>query len=273
MVDLDFKYNELIEKLKSVIPFQPELGIILGSGLGDFAESVSTELSIPTSSLPGYPSSTVQGHKGYIHFSTYKGKKLILFQGRIHPYEGYPLSECILPAYIAVAFKIKNLIVTNAAGGMNSLFRPGDLMLISSFNLIAMKKELSQLLGTGTIEQKNRMLNFPSVSLNSTIEKAATEEMIKLRHGVYCYAKGPSYETPSEIKMMRSMGSDAAGMSTVHEALFAAISGIEVSAISCITNFAAGISGEKLSHKEVMETADRARLTFERLLKKAIELI
>lgn len=272
MIDLDFKYKVLISDIKSKSPFQPDIGIILGSGLGDFAGSVSTRISIPTASLTGYPESTVQGHMGFIHFSTYKEKKLVLFQGRIHPYEGYSLSQCILPAFISHSLKVKYLIITNAAGGINPDFSPGDLMLISSLNSVFLKKELSILFGTGTLDQKNNIINFPSKRLNKIIEDSALEEKIAIKKGVYFYTKGPSYETPAEIKMIAKFA-DAVGMSTVHEALFAASNNIETSCISCITNYAAGITSDKLSHKEVMETADRVRLKFERLIKKTIESV
>lgn len=270
MVNLKLKYERLISKLHELKPFDAEFALVLGSGLGDFANSVNTIKSIETSSLPDYPTSTVEGHKGYIHFAEYEGKKLLLFQGRIHLYEGYKLSECIIPPYIASELGVKKMILTNAAGGINSHLTPGDLMLITDMNGISIKKELTDLFGISNNTQKNNLLNFPSESLNEKIRNASLDEKIFMKEGSYWFSKGPSYETPAEIQMMKKFDTDAVGMSTVHEALFAASKGTDVSAISCITNYAAGISSEKLSHNDVMQTAEIVKEKFERLIKRVI---
>lgn len=273
MRNLNNKYQSLIKTLKEQAPFTPDLALILGSGLGEFANSVDTIKTISTTSLHGYPPSTVAGHEGKIHFSQYAGKNLILFQGRIHFYEGYRINECILPVYIAHKLNCAKVILTNAAGGINPNFVPGDLMLNISFNSINIKKELSQLIGTIPVESKERTLSFPSPRLNAIIKKAALEENIYLREGVYWYSKGPSYETPAEIKMISRFSGDAVGMSTVHEAVFASHLGMEVASISCITNYAAGISQVKLSHSDVTETANKVKHTFENLIKKVVTLV
>jgi len=273
MIDLNFKYKDLINFFEKDIPFEPELAIILGSGLGDFAESVNTKKAFLTSSLPGYPISTIEGHSGKIHLSEYAGKKLLLFQGRIHIYEGYKIYECILPIFLAYKAGCKKILLTNAAGSVNLNLHPADLMLAISFNGINIKKELTQLIGLANIEEKNWFLDLPSKSLNKIIKNAALEEKIELKEGIYWYTKGPSYETPAEIKMTRIFGGDAAGMSTVHEAVFSTSLGIETSAISCITNYGAGISNEKLSHSDVTETAKLVKEKFERLVKKIITLV
>lgn len=273
MINMNAKYSEIFEAIKKEIPFEPEICIVLGSGLGDFAEKVETVKSIPTASLPNYPRSTVQGHQGYLHFSKYQNKKILIVQGRIHFYEGYSLSQCLLPVHIASKLNCKKIILTNAAGGVNINFRPGDLMLATSLNGSNIKKELTELMGLASMSQKNSFIDFPSKELNDIIVSAALEEKIALRQGVYWFTKGPSYETPAEINMVSKMGGDAVGMSTVHEAIYAASVGIKASAISCITNFAAGLSDQKLSHKEVMETADLVKKDFERLVKKSIELL
>jgi purine-nucleoside phosphorylase len=273
MVNLNAKYREIVENIKNEIPFEPETCIILGSGLGDFAKKIETVKSFSTSTLPGYPRSTVEGHQGYLHFSQYSGKKLLIVQGRIHFYEGYRLSECILPVHLAAKLNCKSIILTNAAGGINTNFKPGDLMLISSFNGLSIKKELTEVLGLTTIDKRNGFLDFPSSGLNEKIKLAAQKEKIALREGVYWFTKGPSYETKAEIKMMKKFGGDAVGMSTFHEAVYASYLGMKVGAISCITNFAAGLSSTKLSHSEVMETAEHVKLDFERLVKRIIELI
>lgn len=273
MVDLNAKYREIVETIKNDLPFEPEICIVLGSGLGDFAEKIETVKSFSTSSLPGYPKSTVEGHQGYLHFSNYVGKKLLIVQGRIHFYEGYKLSECVIPVHLAAKLNCKSIILTNAAGGINTNFKPGDLMLISSFNGISIKKELTEVLGLTTIDKRNSFLNFPSSELNETIKLAAQKEKIPLREGVYWFTKGPSYETKAEIKMMQKFGGDAVGMSTFHEAVYSSYLGMKAGAISCITNFAAGLSSSKLSHSEVMETAEHVKVDFERLIKRIIELI
>jgi len=270
MLDLDFKYRELTAFLKHQAPFTPEISIILGSGLGDFVNSVSIIKTFPTSRLPAYPPSTVTGHEGKIHFAECDNKKLLLFQGRIHFYEGYRLSECILPAYISDLLKVNYLIATNAAGGVNPDFIPGDLMLTSSFIGMNLKREITELIGISGIKERQNFLDFPSVYLNGIIMLAAQKESISLKEGVYWYNKGPVYETPAEIRMARKFGGDAVGMSTVPEVYFAALKGIKTASISCITNYAAGISGQKLTHSEVTETANRVKLKFEKLIKRIL---
>jgi purine-nucleoside phosphorylase len=270
MLDIDFKYKDLVSYLKELKPFNPGIAIILGSGLGDFAKSVDITKTVSTTELPSYPPSTIPGHEGKIHFAEYAGKKLLLFQGRIHFYEGYHLSECILPAYIADMMGVKYLIATNAAGGVNPDFTPGDLMLVKSYIGFNLKKELTELLGISGPGEKNNFLNFPSPALNAIIRKAAEKDNILLKDGVYWYNKGPVYETPAEINMTGKFGGDAVGMSTVPETYYAAVRGIRTSSISCITNYAAGISGQKLSHFEVTETANRVKEKFERLIKRTL---
>jgi purine-nucleoside phosphorylase len=273
IVNLNEKYKAITESIRSRIPFEPQICIVLGSGLGDFAEKVETVLSISTSEISGYPKSTVQGHQGFLHFSKYKNKNLLVVQGRIHFYEGYRLSECVIPIHLAAKLNCKTVLLTNAAGGVNPDFKPGNLMLATSFNGFNIKKELTQLLGLASLEQKNSFLDFHSSVLNSKIKEAAQIERIELKEGVYWFTKGPSYETPAEIRMMSKFGGDAVGMSTVHEAFYASYLSLNAASISCITNYAAGLSDQKLSHAEVMETAELVKKDFERLVKKIIEII
>ncbi len=272
MMNLNFKYKELSGSLKDIFQFKPDVAIILGSGLGDFINNVDLVKTVSTSSLPGYPPSTILGHEGKIHQAEYRGKNLLLFQGRIHFYEGYHISECILPVYIAHKLAARKVLLTNAAGGVNRNFTPGDLMLATSFNGMFIKKELSHLLGVSSFEGKSNFYDFPSASFNSIIRNAAAEENIGLKEGVYWYTKGPTYETPAEINMISGFGGDAVGMSTVHEAIYSGYLGIETASISCITNFAAGITDKKLNHLEVTETANLVKDKFEKLVKKVIEL-
>ncbi|MFZ1280586.1 MAG: purine-nucleoside phosphorylase [Ignavibacteriaceae bacterium] len=271
MVDLNFKYKTLIDFLKSESPFIPELSIILGSGLGDFADQLKIRKSISTSDIPDYPVSTVVGHKGKIHFAEYENKKVILFQGRVHFYEGYNINECIIPIFISYKLGVKNLLLTNAAGGINKYFVPGDLMLTTSFNGILIKIELTDLIGLTNQTAKSNFIYMPDSELNSIIKKSALDEKINIKEGVYWYTKGPTYETPAEIRFFAKYGADAVGMSTVHEAVYSSYLGMKTAAISCITNFAAGISTQKLSHSEVTETADRVKDTFARLVKRIIK--
>lgn len=270
MIDLHFKYEAAVKTLIRECPFEPDLALVLGSGLGNFADSIETINVIPNESLAGYPSSSVPGHSSRIYFSKYMGKNVLLFKGRIHFYEGNKLSECILPVFFSDKLGIKNIILTNAAGGVNQSFTPGDLMVAESFNAIFLKKELTALLGLGGINAKNNFNNFPSRELNDIIISAAQLQGIKLHKGTYWYTKGPSYETPAEINLIKKYGGDAVGMSTVHEAVYAAWLGMRVSAISCITNYAAGISNNKLSHSEVTTTARLAEEKFGDLIREII---
>ncbi len=261
------KYAATIAEFKKRAPFSVDMALILGSGLGEFADSLEPVLTIPVSELPQYPPSTVAGHQGKIHFVDYKGLKLLLFQGRIHYYEGYTLDQCLLPAELSALSGAREIIITNAAGGINSLFSPGDLMLTSGFNSMFLKKELSIILGAGNIDQRNALVQLTEIPLYSRIKDTAQTSGIALKEGVYFFSKGPSYETPAEIRFMREFGADAVGMSSVHEAVYAIARGMKPALISCITNFAAGISPNKLYHEEVTETANLVRTKFETLLK------
>jgi purine-nucleoside phosphorylase len=270
MIDLSFKYKQPITHLKKESPFTPDVAIILGSGLGVFVDSVKKVKSLSTSGIPGYPKATVRGHDGLIHFSKVESKKLIIFQGRLHFYEGYPLSDCLLPVFLTHRLGCSQIIFTNAAGGVNRNFVPGDLMLIESFNAINLKKEITDVIGISSIEKRNNFLNCPSIRMNDTFRNCSKEDNISLKSGTYWYSKGPSYETPAEVEMIGRFGGDAVGMSTVHEAVFASSLGMEVGAISCITNMASGISRQKLSHTEVTETANKVAENFSLLLKNSI---
>ena len=272
-IDLDFKYKELIEKIKEEAPFEVELGLVLGSGLGEFADRIETVKSIPINSLPGYPESTVEGHKGYIHFAKHRGKNLVIFQGRLHYYEGYSISECVLPPFIAKKLGCKTLILTNAAGGINPNLRVADLMVVNSFFTMHIQKALTDLVGIASVEQKNAFLDVPAHVLGHKFIQAGLDEGIHMKEGTYWFQTGPSYETPSEINMLVKIGADAVGMSTVHEAVYAGISGMKVGIISCITNAAAGKGHEKLSHKDVMDTAELVKSKFECLMKRIVEII
>jgi purine-nucleoside phosphorylase len=270
MIDLNFKYKNAIEYLKKEAPFTPEIAIVLGSGLGNFADSTDKVKTIPTSEIPGYPTGSVVGHKGLIHFSKIGNKKILIFQGRVHFYEGSDLSDCVLPVLLSRKIGCSKILFTNAAGGVNKNFVPGDLMLVESFNSINIKKELTELIGISSEGTKNKFLDCPSPKMNNTIKETASKNKILLHSGTYWYSKGPTYETPAEIRMIARFGGSAAGMSTVHEAIFASSLGMEIAIISCITNMASGISENRLTHNEVTQTAKEASDKFTFLLKKAV---
>ena len=272
MIDLNFKYQFAIDYLKKESPFLPDIAIVLGSGLGNFADQTKKIKTISTSDIPNYPTASVEGHKGLIHFSKIQDKKLLIFQGRNHFYEGYALSDCVLPVLLAKKAGCSKIIFTNAAGGVNKQFHPGDLMLVESFNSFNIKKEMTRVIGISSVDEKNNFLNCPSSKMNEIFKQAAKENGIELQSGVYWYTKGPGYETPAEIKMIDRFGGDAAGMSTVHEAVFASSLNLEVAIISCITNMGSGISQKKLSHAEVTETAKHSSEKFALLLKTTISL-
>lgn len=272
-INLNFKYDSLIRFFENENLPKPDLAIILGSGLGDFANRLESNKVYRTTELPNYPPSTIVGHEGKIHFAKKYDKNVLLFQGRIHFYEGYKISECVLPVFIANKLGCKKIILTNAAGGINPQFVPGDLMLANSLNGIFIKKELTQLIGISSLESKNYLLSLEENSLTNLIKNSANHNEIELKQGIYFYAKGPSYETPAEIQFFKKIGADAVGMSTVHEAIFATYLGMETAVISCITNLAAGISDKKLSHSEVTETAELVKEKFSDLLENVIKSI
>ncbi|AFH48548.1 Purine nucleoside phosphorylase [Ignavibacterium album JCM 16511] len=272
-INLNLKYESLIKFFSAENLPSPDIAIVLGSGLGDFANRFELKKTYRTSELSNYPASTIVGHEGKIHFVESNKKNLLLFQGRIHFYEGYKISECILPVFITNKLGCKKLILTNAAGGINPQFVPGDLMLATSLNGIFIKKELTQLIGLSSVEAKNYLLTLENNSLIDKIKSAANQIGLELKQGTYIYTKGPSYETPAEIQFFKKFGADAVGMSTVHEAIFSTYHGMETAVISCITNLAAGISDKKLSHAEVTETAEMVKEKFSLLLESVIESI
>ncbi len=243
-----------------------EVGIILGSGLGDYAEALEGAKVLPYSDVPGFPVSTVPGHAGQWCCGTLHNKRVAMMRGRFHYYEGYSLQDVTLPVRVMKQLGVKTLIVTNAAGGVNTGFDPGDLMLINDvINMTA----ANPLFGPNLDAFGPR---FPDMSkaLDPDLRKlalsCAQQQGITLRQGVYAQMTGPSFETPAEIRMLRTLGADAVGMSTVPEVIVARHSGMRILGISCITNMAAGILDQPLNHEEVMETGERVKHTFRALL-------
>ncbi|GJQ64007.1 MAG: purine nucleoside phosphorylase [Melioribacteraceae bacterium] len=271
MVDLKSKFEQSINYVKKRFGSDFDIAIVLGSGLGNFAHKVNVKETISVNDIPGYPLSTVEGHKGALHLVEEAGKKVLLFQGRVHFYEGYNLSDCLIQTQIGKELGAKYFFLTNAAGGINLFFKPGDLMFVNSFSSINIQKELTETIGVGTLDNRNNIVNFPDPEFKEIIYKSALDSKVILKEGNYWFGKGPSYETPSEVKMIAKLGFDAVGMSTAHEALYGIMLGMKTGIISCITNFAAGMSPDKLSHEEVTITANMAADSFEKLVKKIIE--
>lgn len=266
-------YAKLENCLKSVrekTDFVPEAALILGSGLGEYAEEIKVSASIEYKDIEGFPVSTVAGHKGRFIFGYVNQVPVVIMQGRVHYYEGYPMTDVVLPARLMGLMGAKTLFLTNAAGGVNKDFDPGDFMLIRDHISTFVP---SPLLGTNIEELGPR---FPDMSqvysrrLQQIIKNAAKEEGIGLREGVYMQLTGPAYESPAEVSMCRILGADAVGMSTACEAVAARHMGMEVCGISCITNMACGILDQPLSHTEVQETADRVAPQFKRLITASI---
>jgi purine-nucleoside phosphorylase len=264
------KIEETVASIRERCRQQPVLGLILGSGLGPYADSLRDRTVIPYCEIPHFPSSTVSGHAGNLVLGNAEGIPAVALQGRIHLYEGYSITEVAYPARVLGCLGIRRLLVTNAAGGINPEFRPGDLMLITDhINLMG----ANPLVGINLEELGPR---FPDMSeayspaLREIAQEGARAKGIPLRRGVYVGLCGPSYETPAEIRMCRTLGADAVGMSTIPEVIVAGHMGIPVLGISCITNMAAGILPQKLTHKEVMDTTDRVKEQFLSLLQEII---
>ncbi len=239
--------------LKGQLSGQPRIGIVLGSGLGGLTEILENPQAIPTSTLPHYPPSTVEGHEGTFLLGQIAGVEVLLLKGRIHAYEGYDLSQVVLPIRLMALCGIETLILTNAAGGLNPAFSPGEIMLIEDhLNL----HHASPLFGPNVEAWGPRFPDMTGVydqDLRSAAEAVAKETNYVLHRGVYASCPGPQYETPAEIKMLRVLGADAVGMSTVPEAIVARHMGVRVLGFSLISNLAAGISPTPLNHEEVVQ--------------------
>ncbi|MHA7962920.1 purine-nucleoside phosphorylase [Paenibacillus sp. CAU 1782] len=262
--------KEAAQYIAGKIEIKPEIGLIMGSGLGVLGDLIEEAVVIPYSDIPHFPVSTVEGHAGDLLIGKLAGRNVVLMKGRFHMYEGYGPELTAFPVRVMKALGVTSLLVTNAAGGINLDFASGNLMLISDHINLTGKNPL---IGPNDNELGVR---FPDMSeayskrLRAVAAGIANEQGFSLQEGVYVGLLGPSYETPAEIRMLRTLGADAVGMSTVAEVIAARHSGIEVVGISCITNMAAGILDQPLSHEEVIETTERVKSQFLGLVKALI---
>jgi len=263
---MDSRLSAAAEWLRGRLPHPPLVGVILGSGLGDFADGVDERVTIPYGDIPGFPASGVVGHSGMLVAGTVRGVPTVVLSGRVHYYEGHAMPVVVFPARVLGLLGCRTAIVTNAAGGIDRSLKSGDLMLIEDhINLFG----TNPLVGANDEDLGPR---FPDMSdayrkdLRSLALAVAKRQRIPLKHGVYVGVHGPSYETPAEIRALRSWGADAVGMSTVPEVIALNQMGVGVLGISCITNMAAGVLKQKLDHREVLETTQRVKGDFVRLL-------
>ncbi len=255
------------------LPYQPKVALVLGSGLGEFADQLTIDAKIPYADIPHFPVSTVAGHDGCFMLGRVEGCPVLIMKGRVHYYEGYSMQEVVMPVRVMQMLGAKILILTNAAGGINASYKPGILVRITDQITSFVP---SPLIGANLDSIGTR---FPDMShvydteLGEQMEAVAKKQRIALEEGVYLQTTGPNYETPAEIRMFRSLGADLVGMSTACEAMAARHAGMRVVGVSCVTNMAAGMSKVELNHKEVQETADRVAKDFQTLIYKFIAKI
>ncbi|WP_117160707.1 purine-nucleoside phosphorylase [Paraliobacillus sp. X-1268] len=259
--------------IKEKLKVQPTIGLILGSGLGVLADEITDAVSIPYADIPHFPVSTVSGHKGQLVIGNLEGKQVIAMQGRFHFYEGYTMEQVTFPVLVMRELGIKQLFVTNAAGGINESFEPGDLMLIEDH---INNMGTNPLIGPNDDKLGDR---FPDMSqaynreLITHAKDTAKQLNLKVQTGVYVGNTGPSYETGAEVRMLRYLGGDAVGMSTVPEVIVANHAGLSVLGISCISNMAAGILDQPLNHQEVIETTTRVKQDFLTFVKEMVKTL
>ena len=264
------KLQQCYESMQEKTDFKPLVAIVLGSGLGSYAEDIQIETTVDYHELPGFPVSTVEGHRGRFIFGYIEQVPVVIMQGRVHYYEGYDMTDVVLPIRLMKMMGAKALILTNAAGGVNNEFDAGDLMMITDQISTFVP---SPLIGPNLEKLGERFCDMTGIyndRFQDVLLKAARNLKIDLKEGVYVQLSGPNFESPQEIKMCRILGADAVGMSTACEAVAAKHMGMKICGISCITNPAAGITMKPLSHEEVQETADKAAPAFKALISAAV---
>lgn len=259
-----------VEEIRAKTDIVPEVALVLGSGLGAFAEEIKISAAVDYSEITGFPKSTVEGHKGRFVFGYVGDVPVVIMQGRVHYYEGYSMEDAVLPTRVMAMLGAKVLFLTNASGGIDPSFSAGDFMLVTDHISTFVPNPL---IGANIDEIGTR---FPDMSkvyneeIRGIIEKTAQELGIKLQKGVYVQLTGPSFESPAEIRMLRTLGANAVGMSTVCEAIAGNHMGMKVCAISCVANLAAGMTDNPLTHAEVQEAADKAAPLFKKLIENSI---
>jgi purine-nucleoside phosphorylase len=257
-VSLVERLDEAAGVVRARTGLRPSIGVVLGSGLGAFADALEDAVAVPFVEIPHFPASTVVGHGGALVVGRSRGVPVAVMKGRVHFYEGYSLDQVVFPVRVLGRLGVRTLVVTNAAGAVNTAFAPGDLMVI---------EDHLNLLGNPLLGPNEEALGprFPDMSepydrgLRDVAEAACRAASIRCRRGVYAALTGPSYETPAEIRMFRTLGADAVGMSTVPEVIAARHMGMRVVGLSCLTNMAAGVTDRKLDHREVLETGERVK--------------
>ncbi|PRR83315.1 purine-nucleoside phosphorylase [Clostridium vincentii] len=253
--------------------YSPQIGLILGSGLGSLVDLIENAEFFPYDELPNFPVSTVEGHAGRLVIGTLKGKTVVAMEGRFHYYEGYNMEEVTFPIRVMKLLGIKTIIVTNAAGAVNTGFKSGDLMVIKDHINVS---GINPLIGKNL---DNFGTRFPDMSnaydkdLRKIVQNIAISLKLNIKQGIYAMMTGPTYETPAEVRMVRAIGADAVGMSTVPEVIVANHCGLKVIGISCLTNMAAGILDKPLNHNEVIETSNRVKNDFMSLMSSLIEAL
>ena len=279
MTDLYTRARAAADFLAAKTKYQPTLGIILGSGLGDFADQVQDAVAVPYADIPHFPQSTVEGHSGRLVLGTIAGVPVAVMQGRVHAYEGYRMDEVTFPARVLGLLGVRTLIVTNAAGGIRADYAPGSIVGISDhMNLTGTNAALGANEPRFAVMPNSGLRFFDMSSAYSTklltlAQQTAVAQGWTMQTGVYLAVLGPSYETPAEIRAFRTLGADLVGMSTVHETIIARHMGLEVLGLSLVTNMAAGLSSAPIHHEEVMETGARTEARFTALLKAVIPRI
>ncbi|MCU1244149.1 MAG: purine-nucleoside phosphorylase [Acidobacteria bacterium] len=263
--------DEAVSFVRSRSAIQPSTGVILGSGLGDVVDSLDIDVAIPYSEIPGARASTVVGHQGRMVFGRAGSTPVVVMQGRVHFYEGYEMAEVMFLSRVIGRLGIKQLVVTNAAGGVNTAYKAGDLMLISDhINFMGLNPLRGPNIDALGVRFPDMSEAYPE-SLRSLAREVAQTVGVLVQEGVYLALSGPTYETPAEIRAFRTLGADAVGMSTVPEVLAMSHMNIPVLGISCITNMAAGVLNQKLTHAEVMETTARVQKEFTALVLGIVE--
>lgn len=264
------KIKESIDFIVSKTDHLPKIGLVLGSGLGSLADKITNPVIIKYEDIPGFPRSTVEGHAGQLVIGELAGKIVVAMQGRFHFYEGYHLKDVTFPIRVMIGLGVDSLIVTNAAGGCNTDFVPGDLMIIRDhINFTGQNPLIGENLkdlGSRFVDM-SKAYNREYISIAREVGKKLE---LNLKEGVYMWFTGPTYETPSEVKLARILGADAVGMSTVPEVIVANHQGVKVLGISCITNMASGILDQPLNHEEVVETSMKVKDNFEKLIMEII---